>query len=365
MRIVTSGVSLTSSRIGIATSTVKEHLRQWDKTGELTYDTETFNGKFIGRSSQIKDSVQLPQRPEQPRLLPPLPQASIEKQKDIADSIKEEFVGDIKARIMKDVIEAFIGKKIDVLDPGDLKQSGSDESADVPAAPQQAEANQPEGWGIDYQYSETHYTKEGVAFSASGTVATADGRSIDFKAALEMSRETYDEINISLKAGDALKDPLVIDLAGTGAVFTNTKFDFDLDADGAADRIYAPRTGAGFLAYDRNGNGLVDDGSELFGPRSGNGFSELALLDEDRNGWIDEGDSAFNEMKIWQKDADGNDYVSSLLQSGIGAIYTGRATTAYDLTTDIGNLAGALRESGVYLKENGGAGVVQEVDLVI
>ncbi|MBN1760666.1 MAG: hypothetical protein JW863_20220 [Chitinispirillaceae bacterium] len=366
MRIAVSDVSLASSRISIDISTVREHLRKWDTTSDSTYDSEKLNGRIITESMQKRDVVQI-SRPI-PKVFPKtVPDSSYGHGKDLLEEIADEFIGDVKAQIMKEIIEMFTGREIRVFDPGDR---GNQDSVDTP--PESAQetapahpASQIEGWGIDYYYQETHYTKEGVAFSASGTVTSADGRSIDFNVALEMSRETYDELTISLKAGDALKDPLVIDLAGMGAAFSDIKFEFDIDGDGGSELLYTPRPGTGFLAYDKNGNGIIDDGSELFGPESGNGFAELARLDEDGNGWIDEGDSAFYRMKVWEKAADGTDSVSSLLRSGIGAISTKSAKTHYTITTSGNELAAVLRESGVYLKENGSAGVVQEVDVVV
>jgi hypothetical protein len=84
---------------------------------------------------------------------------------------------------------------------------------------------------------------------------------------------------------------------------------FDLDADGALDRIgwTAPQTDVGFLALDRNGNGRIDDGSELFGNhtplRSGamasNGFEALRELDGDSDGAITISDSAYGQLRLW------------------------------------------------------------------
>lgn len=366
MRIVASDVSLASSRISIATSTVQEHLRKWDGNSDVTYDFEKINGSIRKESMQKRDVVQI--SPPTPRVFPKIvPDSMPEQQKDLLKGIDEEFIGDIKAQIMKEIIEMFTGREIEVFDPDDMENPENDDTP--PESIQNtASANQAspmEGWGIDYHYQEMHYSKEGVAFSASGAVKTADGRSIDFNVALEMSRESYDEINIYLKAGDALKDPLVIDLAGMGVTFSDIKFEFDIDGDGGSELLYTPRAGTGFLAYDKNGNGIIDDGSELFGPESGNGFAELARLDEDDNGWIDENDPAFGRLRVWEKAADGTDSVSSLLRSGIGAIYTGSAKTQYNITTPGDELAAVLRESGVYLKENGGAGVIQEVDVVV
>lgn len=74
-------------------------------------------------------------------------------------------------------------------------------------------------------------------------------------------------------------DPLVINLNSSTAQVTDQKFYFDLDADGTADRISMLKSGSGFLALDKNGNGKIDDGSELFGTQSGDGFADLEEYD--------------------------------------------------------------------------------------
>lgn len=63
------------------------------------------------------------------------------------------------------------------------------------------------------------------------------------------------------------------------ASLTERDFAFDIDLDGHADQIAFVGTGSGFLALDRNGDGEINDGSELFGPESGDGFAELAAYD--------------------------------------------------------------------------------------
>lgn len=81
----------------------------------------------------------------------------------------------------------------------------------------------------------------------------------------------------------------------------------DLDADGMEDQISFVLPGSGFLALDLNGDGRINDGRELFGPETGDGFAELARYDEDGNQWIDENDPVFERLRIWTKDAEGRD----------------------------------------------------------
>ena len=74
-------------------------------------------------------------------------------------------------------------------------------------------------------------------------------------------------------------------------------FYFDLDADGEEEEISMLK-GSGYLALDKNEDGIINDGSELFGTGNGDGFADLARYDEDGNGWIDENDSILSLIHI-------------------------------------------------------------------
>ena len=123
---------------------------------------------------------------------------------------------------------------------------------------------------------------------------------------------------------------------------------------------------SGFLALDKNKDGKINDGSELFGTRSGDGFKDLASYDEDGNGWIDENDSIWKDLKVWTKDENGRDYLMDLREANVGAIYLGSAQTEFSLNRMADNQTdGIIRRTGVYLKETGEAGTIQHVDLTL
>lgn len=63
------------------------------------------------------------------------------------------------------------------------------------------------------------------------------------------------------------------------------------------------------MALDVNYDGIINDGRELFGPRTGNGFLELAEFDIDGNNWIDENDPIFEKLRIWTLDEKGNEVI--------------------------------------------------------
>src|SRR5690606_3016815 len=263
---------------------------------------------------------------------------------------------------------ALTGRKIRVMDSGEISRLSvaNEEFAREAEALQPAGGEQPQGWGVEYDYHEEIYESEQTSFVARGEIRTADGRVLQFDLALHMSREFYQQTSVSFRAGDAVrKDPLVINFDGTAAELSDFKFDFDIDADGEADRIAFVGGASGFLALDRNGIGRIDDGSALFGARTGNGFAELAAFDSDGNGWIDENDAIFAQLRIWTKDASGADQLSTLAEHDIGALYLGSAATPFDLKDAHNQQHGQILSSGVYLREVGRSGTIQQLDLFV
>ena len=207
--------------------------------------------------------------------------------------------------------------------------------------------------------------QEAVRVQAGGFVQTEDGRSISFGVDINMSREFASQVNIETTQQVVMTDPLVINMDDLPAGVSDMTFQFDIDCDGKLDEISMLREGSGFLALDKNGDGKINDGSELFGTRSGNGFADLAVYDEDGNGWIDENDEIFSQLRIWTKDKDGKDVLKTLKEADVGAIYLGSAASQFSITDKKENdVLGAVRATGIYLKESTGmARTVQQVDL--
>lgn len=211
-------------------------------------------------------------------------------------------------------------------------------------------------------FTESEYT----SFSTVGTAITADGREINFNVEMAMSRACTGITSSIMMEDYFVTDPLVVNLNSNVASVTDQKFIFDLDADGETEEISFAGEGSGFLALDKNGDGIINNGNELFGTKSGDGFKDLAVYDEDGNGWIDEADSIFQKLKIWTKDSNGNDKLIRLKDAGVGAMYLGSTDTQFHLKNATTNKTnGIIQKSGVFLKENGEVGTMQHVDLVI
>lgn len=234
---------------------------------------------------------------------------------------------------------------------------GADSSRNAPAGV---------GWGVAYDRTETYSETEQTQLAASGVIRTADGKEISFSLSLSMTRSYQETSSTSVRLGDARRtqDPLVVNFGGNAAQLSSQRFAFDLDADGRQENINFVAPGSGFLALDRNGDGRINDGSELFGGTTGDGFAELSRLDSDRNGWIDENDAAYEQLRVWTRDG-GGDRLATLREAGVGAISLAQVSTPFALKDANNQLLGQIRSSSVFLREDGKAGTIQQVDLTV
>lgn len=132
------------------------------------------------------------------------------------------------------------------------------------------------------------------------------------------------------------KSPVVFDLHGIGQPETLSVFESDVKFDVAGDGIrvstgwITPRFG--FLALDKNNNGLVDGGEELFGEgtrladgkRASNGYEALAQYDKSNQGYLNQQSPIFSQLKMWvDKNSDGvssPDEIAPLSKYGITKI---------------------------------------------
>lgn len=221
---------------------------------------------------------------------------------------------------------------------------------------------------ISVKQTDIHFEEEQMTFASTGAVVTEDGRTIEFSLDVSMDRaflsKTEQEFLIhTWKEEVMLIDPLVISLDGRLPTLSDTGFEFDLDNDGKTEKVSFVSAGSGFLAFDRNGDQKINNGSELFGPGTGNGFQELAAWDGDKNHWIDENDAVFSKLSVWIKDENGEDRLISLKDAGIGAIFLENAATQFDMAGPDNVLKGQLKSSAVFLFEDGNVGSIQQIDL--
>ena len=217
--------------------------------------------------------------------------------------------------------------------------------------------------GDSVEISSMYMETQALNYSVKAYVQ-ADNREIELSLDVSLSRSFVEKTSISIEMSKYLKDPLVISLDGMMPTLSSKTFAFDIDSDGKSDQISQLNAASGFLALDKNSNGIIDNGSELFGTASGDGFGDLSKYDEDKNGWIDENDTIFNKLRIWQK-SEGKNELIALGEVGIGALFLGSTSTPFSLKSNSNELLGEIRQSGFFLFESGKAGIISQIDSAI
>jgi hypothetical protein len=358
MKIASSDLQLAASHTATRQHEVRESLRLWVGPPPQTPPSP--------RPSPAGDRVSLSEAglaAQSAQSAPSAEAEAIEQGLDEADH-------DPRLQLLRAMIYLLTGQEARVFDAGELEpvEPVALPDAAPPPANSAAPANRPAGYGVEYDYHETYDEFEQADFSANGVIRTADGQEIRFDLALSMTRRYHEESNVSLRLGDAArpkKDPLVLNFAGSAAQLASQRFAFDLDADGQTESINRLAGGSAFLALDRNGDGRINDGSELFGATSGDGFADLAALDDDGNGWIDEADAAYSRLRLWVPDAAGNGSLRGLRETSVGALSLARVATPFELRDGNNASLGQIRSSSVFLQESGSAGTIHQIDLSV
>jgi hypothetical protein len=171
----------------------------------------------------------------------------------------------------------------------------------------------------------------GLLKTPAGTGATTDGQQIQlsqtsFNLQLEFSFESVEIA--SIKQGEVQQsDPITLDLDGDGIELTSheTGARFDILGTGSPVNTAFVTGGDAFLAIDRNGNGSIDSGKELFGDQNGarNGFEELRKFDSNSDSVIDARDKDFSALRLFRDNGNGVTETGELIsldEAGIESI---------------------------------------------
>ena len=350
MKIASAALQMDSSHVKQQEHTIRESLRSWN--GNRRPDNEGRQRSRVNAPDpvQISSAGKAAQSSEA---------SAIQSSIDAAEN-------DPMLSLIRAMVAMLTGEEVKVFDASELQTDAPAPAAQSPDQSTQA-PQPPAGFGGEYTRHESYTETEQTSFEASGVVHTQDGKEISFTLSLSMSRSYHEESSVSINFGSArqTKDPLVLNFNGNAAQLSSQRFKFDLNADGKTEDINFVSGGSGFLALDKSGDGKINNGSELFGAISGNGFAELSALDSDRNGWIDENDAAYAQLRVWTKDASGNDQLATLKQANVGALSLASVATPFDLKDSRNALQGQIRASGIFLQEDGKAGTMQQVDLTV
>ncbi|BBP84154.1 hypothetical protein PHLH8_37960 [Pseudomonas sp. Pc102] len=182
----------------------------------------------------------------------------------------------------------------------------------------------------------------------------------------QVKAETNQHFNEANAFVERFYDPLSLDLDGDGieTASASAGITFDFDGDGLKTGTGWVKGDDGFLVLDRNGNGQIDNGGELFGvdtvkangQKASNGFDALKDFDSNGDGVFDARDTQFANVKIWQ-DANQDGIaqageLKTLAEHNIVAINLDSAASNHNSN---GNLISAV---GSFIRRDGSEGTV-------
>lgn len=369
MGVVSSHLELSASHSYSQTVTSRSYLEingtVQDDDALLT--PESTRGTLVTISNQARDlaiRAGISSTPPEPRQSPEVDVAPVAQAND------STATDDPGLQLLIALIEYLTGKPVNLMDARDLQKiarTGGADEAPPPSTSAFKSADSVQPFSLYYEHTHRVEEHESANFHARGVIQTSDGKQITFAIELTMARSYVEETRFELQIGAARKreDPLVINFSGTSAQLQDQRFAFDLKADGNTVDIPLLAQGSGYLVFDRNGDHIVNDGSELFGALSGDAYADLAALDSDGNGWIDENDDAFKHLSLWLPEAEGSGKLISLEDAGVAAISTANIATPFELRGHDNNDLGAVRATGLYLSTANTVGTTQQIDLSV
>lgn len=206
------------------------------------------------------------------------------------------------------------------------------------------------------------------AFWGNQGVVPSGGQSVKGAQSLNIQLEFQFEFSGKIQIAEAelqQSDPITFDLDGDGIELTSYKQGarFDITGTGRVVQTAFVTGGDAFLAIDRNGNGAIDDGTELFGDQNGaaNGFEELKKYDSNGDGVINAKDKEFSKLLLFKDNGDGRTQageLSSLSSAGITELSLNY--TNVSMRASGGNSIGQIAS---YRKADGTSG--QAVDSIL
>ena len=364
MKIDSSSLALSATHHSVTLDEVHESPRAWVGDTRPDFDSLERAGAPAAALPSTRVSISQAARAAGQVVPANAPQDGGEAQaiNDAIDSVER----DPKLLLIRSLVEMMTGRKIRTVSAESWRAQRDTPAPRAPAPMSSTAPTQRAGFGLEYDRHELHTESEQSTFHAQGTVRTSDGREISFSLDLAMSRSYRQQVDVSIRAGDAVrKDPLVINFNGAAAQLQDQRFSFDLEGDGQAERVPILASGSAYLALDHNNNGQIDNGTELFGTASGNGFADLSAFDRDGNGWIDASDPVFARLRAWTVDSQGGASLRALSDLGVGALSLAHADTPFALQDATHRTLGGVRATGVYLNVNGSAGTLQQIDLIV
>ena len=310
------------------------------------------------RIQRTPDSTLAQQQTVTPAVVAALPVSNTKDTVSPESPLESEPVLTPKLALLKAIIERWRGDSIELNDYANLRKEmsitnqirvGVESSGAASASPNATEILSVRETLVEQESLSVHFD---IRFDSENQSTYA---SLD----LSFERARVEIAEVTMTRAE-FEDPLVINLSGNAELFDESSRSFDLDSDGQQEHILGLSSGVYYLGLDKNENGTIDDGSELFGAKTGNGFGELAAYDDDNNGLIDANDSIFEKLVLWRE----GEWIP-LENTQVQGMSLNAVATPFTFTNDDGDPVARMRSSGVFFTADSKLGAIHQIDIAV
>lgn len=283
-------------------------------------------------------------------------------QKSPVDMAKKPDAGHaLNIQIIQRMVKSITGQDLQLLTPQALQDQADQVTVQAPTQTPDSPADS--DTGLVYQQSTSYFESQTITFNAQGSINTKDGQSIDFSVSLSMSRILYKETNLSLRGSDAADgSPLTVNFEGNATELTTTHFEFAFDSNGSQGQVDILKSNNNTQAPVSKPADTFDDESEPAG-QSADSIEKSASKDSKDSQLISMAKFVYQQLRVWQRHADGSQQLLALGEKSLGALYLGHLTAPLQPKAEDSNPALAEAADGnTNLPQNNQTGATQQIN---
>lgn len=276
----------------------------------------------------------------------------MEKQPDAKHSLN--------IQIIQRMVKSITGQDLQLFSPQALQDQAEQVSVQEPTQAPTTSADS--NTGLVYQQSSAYFESQTITFNAQGSINTKDGQSINFSVSLSMSHILYQETNLTLQAGAPDSAPMTVNFEGMSAELTSTHFEFAFDTNGSPGQVNTVNSNDNPQVSVPKQTDTVTDESEPAAQSSDN--TESPAVENTKNSQlISMAKFVYQQLRVWQRHADGSQQLLALGEKNLGALYLGHITTPLQpKTTDSNSALPTTAEGNMNLPQTNQTDTTQQIN---
>lgn len=283
-------------------------------------------------------------------------------QKSPVDMAKKPDAGHVlNIQIIQRMVKAITGQDLQLLTPQALQDQADQVTVQAPTQAPDSPADS--DTGLVYQQSTSYFESQTITFNAQGSINTKDGQSINFSVSLSMSHILYQETNLSLGGNDAANgSPLTVNFEGNATELTSTHFEFAIDTNGSLGQVDTLKSNNNTQVPVSKPADTGNDESEQ-ASQSTDSIEKPASKNSKDSQLISMAKFVYQQLRVWQRHADGSQQLLALGEKNLGALYLGHLTAPLQPKTADSNLALAdATDSDTILPQNNQTDTTQQIN---